>query len=1333
MHNRLVLTLVFAGLLVFPVAAPAFQNTSVFPTFTSRLVVTTAPVVIEFDQSVDPATVTDDAVFVTALGQSAKIPGVLSVRTTALPNDTVVFTPTDRWVWGQRYALHVLTSLQDVSGTPFSGSLPADGLFVANIPDDFAMPVYDPSNPLNMITASTAMMGYDPLNPEGDVQPWDIPGFNATGAWKYTLGSPEVLVAVVDQGFYSYDQPELRKAFWLNADELPLPNVNGAPCAQYDCNGDGVFDVDDYEFDNRLGGHPPYTPQDLIDAFSDGKDNDGNGLVDDICGWDFVRGVNDAIGDPNLPLGDHGNGELMLIAAAGDNGIGATPGVCPHCRVLPIRVGSSLIYEYNRLAAGVRYASQKGARVINFAGVNFTYSEKGQQAILDAHDRGALTVAVTGDEMTYHHWMPAAAERAFAVKSIFTLPPVNLFGQFNLDTFAFTESFCTNYGTHTQVAVPADTGCSSDGNGSASGMVGLLFSRAAELGIDLTADEAKQLMTMTAYDISGHCASISNGLGVCQPGFDEHFGYGRPDLEAAIRALGDPDLGLKETIPPSVQLLSPRWWETFDPTATPTMVVQGSISSRTVPFHWQVQVADGREPLENEFHTVAEGDSAEPLDGALASVDLANYFPPSETGAVPKNQYSFSATVRVQASYQADDGREIQGEDRKTISVRTDDNLLPGFPYYVGDSGESAPLLYDLEGKQGGGLDIIFGTGGGRVFALRAGPQGPENLPGFPVDLTGGGPWVDDTIFASVAVGDLFHDGSPEIVAATTGGLVYALDAKGKILPGFPVAADPPDNSSAWNFAFGNGFFAAPVLVDLDLDGALEIVAASADEKVYAWKPSRNGVERVAGWPVLARSDAGLVSPDKVCQEDERPYPILGTPAAGILDPSDADLDLSTYPCIIVATNEACKGGASRVYAIRHEGMNNNSGPFLPGWPVAATNPFGGLIPIGWITGAAASPAVLPSDTGATIGIGTTGWFPQQIEYSHRIAKLKTMPVRLAINAIASPVFSSLRFDQQYQYLIPMTGAFRVDELGFQLMSSAVYAIDEEKPHKLLFEGKVEDIPMLISVAAADVDGDGLREVIAGTGGHLIHAFSMNGGEAPGWPKFTGKWNMATPAIGDLNGDGRLEVVATTREGWLYAWETAGNACVGSGLNADWRRFHGDERNTGFYGVDTLPPARIVDLTARAFDENVISLHFTAPGGDWTCGRARKYDIRFSTDPTTDLADPQVFAAAPVATSAPAPAEGGQAESFAVEASGAAIVAIRAEDGTGNRSLISNIATVSINGSDDDTNNEGDDDSSNGNDDDSNNNGDDDSSSVNDDDLNEPAETDSGSRSGCGC
>ena len=1280
--------------LALPALSSGLEAVRQSPFFHSKAVCTDDGLTLTFDQSLDTGSLNDDSFFVTRLRTGEPAAGIVTVSSTHLPDDTVVFFPDAGWEWGTRYRLHVTPALLSVSGDPFEGGLPEEGIFVANIPDDFDMPAWDPSDPFSMFVETTALMGFNPMDPEAEAQPWQIPGSNVTGAWKYSVGRPDVIIAVLDAGIAGYDDPEVRHAFFLNAGELPLPNSAGEPCPDYDCNQDGRFNVDDYAWDNRFELPGPVSALDLIRTFSNGSDEDENGLPDDIAGWDFLRGVNQALGIQEVPLlGTHGDGQVKFIASRGDNGFGVRPGVCPDCTILPIRASANIIYDYNLLTAAVRYAASMGASVITLAGANFTWSQEAHQAFRDALDAGALTVAASGDEMTFHHWMPAAGEDILSVKSIFSLVPVDLIGPLNLEKIAFTETFCTNYGPHVHVAVPASSFCSSEATAATAGMVGLLFSHARDHGIDLDPLEAKQLLTMTAYDIKNRCASVANLCNVCQEGFDEHFGYGRPDLEKAMLAIGDTDLGIDPAIPPVVRIFEPAWWQTVDPERAAGLDVKGVIHSRVTPFTWRAQVAEGHEPLEARFQTVAQGTADAPLEGVIATVPLNEIFTEEWASGIPENQHSFEVTLRVQASYESKSRGTVTGEARKTISVHMDNDphtgLVPGFPLWIGASGESSPILYDLDGDRDQRLEIVFGTGAGTVVALKyhntSGVWG--NMPGFPVDLSGNDPWVADSVFASVAVGDLSGDGTAEIVAATTGGKVYAFDpvqAAGDetlFLQGFPVSADPPENSSALAFFHGNGFMASPVLVDLDRDGMLEIVAASMDQKVYAWKPRGDSgrAERLAGWPVLCRSLAGLVPEHRVCKGNELPYPILGTPAAGILDPGSPDPHISEYPAVVVASNEACKGNLlahTRVYAIFHDGMEHEGGPFLPGWPAMPLAPFSALLPIPFIAGASASPAVAIDGRGAHVAIGTTGWFPQLIHYSDGRVRTEDIPLLIDVNAIGSPGISSLFNDGELQFVLPMTGAVRVNETGFQLYNSRILALNMDDPHDLVMAGEVEDIPMLASCSMADLDNNGTREVLAGTGGYLVHAFSADGSEAPGWPKYTQKWVMATPVTGDMDADRRLEVVVHTREGVLYAWESEGLACPDGIPNSDWPRYHHDEHNTGFYGEDTVPPMRVVDLAVGEAEGGGLRLEFIATGDDWNCGWAASYDIRYSTDPAADLSDPALFPLALRAGDPPLPAEAGQSQSFLIDAPGARHVALQVKDPAGNLSRISNIAVV---------------------------------------------------------
>jgi hypothetical protein len=87
-----------------------------------------------------------------------------------------------------------------------------------------------------------------------------------------------------------------------------------------------------------------------------------------------------------------------------------------------------------------------------------------------------------------------------------------------------------------------------------------------------------------------------------------------------------------------------------------------------------------------------------------------------------------------------------------------------------------------------------------------------------------------------------------------------------------------------------------------------------------------------------------------------------------------------------------------------------------------------------------------------------------------------------------------------------------------------------------LYPRRMEDLTVMGAPVAADVDGDGSQEILLGSGGYLLHAFKKTGGEAEGFPKFTGGWVFAAPAVGDLDGDGSQELVSVTREGFLFVW-----------------------------------------------------------------------------------------------------------------------------------------------------------------------------------------------------
>ncbi|HPM76616.1 MAG TPA: S8 family serine peptidase [bacterium] len=1281
-------------LLFVPTGASAFDILSMTPNFGTHLARTEASLIVVFAASIDPQTLDDDSFAIAPLGHDQDISGVLSPASTYLENDTVVFTPDTLWPFGRRYRLTISNDLRSVTGETFDGVLPFNGIFVANIPQDYRWPNIDPLNPPSLtqtFNIASVYLGFNPFAPEDDADPWQVPGMNATEAWKYSTGSPEIIIAVIDTGLLNYSDGDFRKSIFINAGELPLPEVSGETCAEYDCNGDGRFDVDDYQHDTRIGSPGTRNAGQLIAVFSDGFDDDGNGFVDDISGWDFLRNVNEALGSNYLPLGIHGHWQVSVVVAGAEDGRGDYIGACPECLVLPIRISSGLFSEFGALSQAADYANLMGASVISHAGANFTWSRDMHQAFIDAYDAGAVSLGVTNDEMSFHHWMPYAGEDAMAVKSILPMSPVQFPSGVNGEDYAFTEAWCTGFGSHAMLSVPAGSVCTSEAVASSSGLFALLFAYARQRGIDLEADEAKQIMTMTAYDIEDRCYSVIHLARECQEGYDVHFGYGRPDMGRALAALGDPDFGLEPKIPPVVRITAPEWWTTFDPQSEPYLDVVGRISARTTPFHWSVQVAKGNEPLEEDFVEVDSGDSYEAIEGVITTIPLDDYFSVEWASRPVDGYFAFDVTLRVQAYYLTGEDEPVIGEMRKSISVHTDDSpdngLMPGFPVYIGASGESSPLLYDLDGDADRRLEIVFGTGAGQLVVLKYdAPSGEyRDMEGFPLDLTGDSRPAHFGIFASVAVGDLFGDSTPEIVVATLNGRVYAIDPLAVpdgewLLPGFPVAADEPDPSTVLGYGLGSGFMSSPVLADLDLDGVLEIVVGSLDQKVYVWKPAKapGAAARLSGWPVLVRADEGLVAPEKVCAGNIIPNAIFGTPAIGILDPHHEDPQISEYPSVLVATNEECPHDGNlltgRIYAIYHDGMEHTGGPFLPNWPEKPKHASNVLPYFNIIGGVSGSPAVYTRDSDTVIALGTTLWTPVILHYADDTIVMEDITNAASINAAGSPTLSAIAPDEEPLFLLPTVGVFQFTNEGVKLLKTMVVGHTLDNPYRKKFRGLFGDIPLMLNSVSADLDADGEREIISGAGDLLVHAHKGNGGEVEGWPKYTQKWTLASPAVGDVDADGKVEVVAHTREGYLYAWESVGDSCPNGELNSDWPRFHHDEHNSGYYGNDVLPPGRVTDLTAQDNGQGSVRITFTLPGDDWWCGKPQTVDIRYTAD-SVDLGDWNTFNAAMGIEYKPLDQSAG-AEITMLLSGSMKSVALCARDDAGNVSRIGNVADV---------------------------------------------------------
>ena len=366
-----------------------------------------------------------------------------------------------------------------------------------------------------------------------------VRGASVDRAWQVTTGRPDVRISVLDSGIRWQDAlPDLVNKFFINRGELPRPKGSWT----YDKNRDGVFNVRDYAGDPRAtdrNGNGLLDPQDLIKAFSDGRDDDHNGYVDDISGWDFAEDDNDPA---DLVRYGHGTGESEDSGAEANNGMGGV-GSCPNCMLIEERVGDSFVADVNHFAPAVAYAVDNGASVVQEALGTVNNSSFAREAVQYAYRHNVAVIASAADEEAKHHNYPSNYPDTIVVNSVTKFDS----GE-EPHSYLFLNG-CTNYGGHMAVAIPSSS-CSSEATGKAAGMAGLLYSAARNAGRTLTANEVRQLFTMKADDIDfltakppAPAANFATSQSVASrrfpsiPGYDEYFGYGRVNADRMVRAV----------------------------------------------------------------------------------------------------------------------------------------------------------------------------------------------------------------------------------------------------------------------------------------------------------------------------------------------------------------------------------------------------------------------------------------------------------------------------------------------------------------------------------------------------------------------------------------------------------------------------------------------------------------------------------------------------------------------------------------------------------------------------------------------------------------------------
>ena len=506
-------------------------------------------------------------------------------------------------------------SVQSVFATSAAKSSAAIPAFVVSVPDSSSWRAlrerwerrsevrYVQPNVVYQLDAAARSIADDPL--ADSLGHLDV--IRAREAWSITTGDPSVRIGMIDTGVL-LDHPDLAGQFWSNPDET-----------------------------------------------ANGRDDDGNGLVDDITGYDFVDRPEevesgdyrerDADPSPDLksPFSGHGTLVAGVMSAARDNDVGIA-GVAPGAHLVPLRAfAGDGRGATDDIAAAIVYAADLGLDVVNLSFGRDYAAPLLREAIQYAVNRGTVVVASGGNnggddphypsdypEVISVAWLNSdGTDIAFRGEygvgidlgapgtAIYTTiqPPANSEAQPAVERFYGRRS-------GSSVAAPMVTGA-----------VALLRSIAP----DLTPESVQSILTASAVDLR-------------EPGWDHRTAAGRLDVATA----------LSQALPARTEITHPA--HDGGTAASSTPVIGSAVDPSFESF--SVYMAEGTDEL---------GDRVDPWTRIAGPIRLQAYrdtLAQWDTGALAEGAYTLRLVTTLR------DGGAV--EDRRRVFVdRSPPRLTP--------------------------------------------------------------------------------------------------------------------------------------------------------------------------------------------------------------------------------------------------------------------------------------------------------------------------------------------------------------------------------------------------------------------------------------------------------------------------------------------------------------------------------------------------------------------------------------------------------------------------------------------------------------------------------
>ncbi len=968
---------------------------------------------------------------------------------------------------------------------------------------------------------------------------WPLMKIQAPEAWDTSTGEG-IVVAVVDTGC-DLTHPDLVDNIWTNTHEIE-------------------------------GNH---------------LDDDGNGYVDDVHGWNFVD-------DDNYPQDYFGHGTHVAgtIAAMGNNGVG-TVGVAYQAHVMPVKGLDDTGSGYaTGLANAIVYAVESGARVINLSWGGAGFSQTLEDAIKLAHSQGAVVVASAGND---GEDISASLDYPSGSRYVITVG--------SSDHNDIKTDF-SNFGSSLDVLAPGGDSSDSSKNYVYVNILSLRSSTIGKYGLD---DEVLRVgqdylrlsgTSMAAPHVAGLAALILQRLptaapeevrqiirrsstDVMNPGWDLSSGYGRIN---ALQAVNSTALGTARIFTPGDATYTGKSLQVSFAAGAADFssydleygqAEQGPwnpiLSSSTPPdgqvvFSWNIEdVPDGAYVLRLN---VTDKGGTRFQDRVALVLDRVSISAPSLNAAFRTGErVQFSGSVggggveRYAIEFQdpatgvwRSDGVELTGDGYNKI----ENSVLGAWDSTVAQRADFYSVRLVI--KRGDIGDIVKSTQ--LIIDPTLHPAWPRNILkdegvtssmlSFPKDLT---------------AADIDGDGRPEILWAV-GRHVWAYHADGTPVAGWPQLAGPLD-------PYGYGTLRrSPVAADLNGDGQLEVAAVDISGYVYVWRGDGTGVP---GWPkplldygaAIALADINQDGVAEIIATSETPLVSVFDLSGQMLPgwPQQLSADLADYLTLSQPSVGDVDGDGRMEIVIQNKYDDmllyvfNSDGTLHSGWPVSLAT----YDPSAYM---AAQPVMADVNGDGRQEIVTYTSTNRVFVFSADGSLPAGWPISLTNISITGASTADITGDGVPEVLLGAKDYRNRIPVIFAYNGSGTAITGWPAKNDILPGSSFYGFYGFSSPAAADVDGDGSREVV-GLGSsspdkpYALAAFRKDGTMVLGFPKPVAKApadSTSTPVIMDFDGDGLQEIAWLCSTGDLYLWDAEG---AGRTNGFDWTMSGHDAGRTG--------------------------------------------------------------------------------------------------------------------------------------------------------------------------